>query len=264
MIDRLICAQAEVDSWRIQQGYSLLTENHRQMLVQNPNLTFIFEYIGEINQHVVFYQGIDELVLIGIRSVVNGREYSYAEVKDYSIQYNVKMTDIESLSVDDMIKEMKTANALEKAGWVLNIDGHKVKVKCDDYCNVHRILDRASSINVVIKSIADNTFDDLISKVPEQLRNRVSFIRKLLLDFVVEKENSILDYYNKAPKDCRKDFMTWVDKNVPKNYSGFVKNKFLGKEYNLLKRRGGYIRFNKIYDRPFEYYYAKELEDKKQ
>jgi len=247
------------NSWRLGNGYSLLTKGHKLMIEDNPDFTFMFEYVSKINQHVVYYEDLNGLFLIGARNVLDGREVTYRELRKYSKLWNVPMAEIENITTDEMFSKMKTANALEKEGWVLNIDGHKVKIKCDDYCNVHRILDNVSSVNVIIKAVADNNYDDLISKVPLQLLERVKFIKQMVVEFKNNKENIILDYYKNAPKENMKEFMIWVDTNVEKCYNGFVKNRYLNKEYNPLKKREGYIKFNKMYKYPFEYYYSKEL-----
>lgn len=224
------------NSWRLEDGIKMLTNNHKEMLVKNQNLTFIFEYIALKDSHVVCYKKEQEgLYLIGIRDVYTGYEYSYSEVKKMATKFKVPMTKIEKLTLDDLLVKMKEYKSSDKEGYVINIDGHKVKVKCDDYCDLHRMLDKISSINVIIKNIAEDHFDDLISKVPENYKQRVLGIAEKIFDWKKSKEQEIDRYYKLAPKTDRKTFMIWVDTNCDKDIKGYVKSKYLGQEYNVLK-----------------------------
>lgn len=231
------------NSWRLQDGYKMLTNNHREMVVKNPNLTFIFEYISLRDAHVVLYSKKQEgLYLIGIRDTTTGYEYSYKEVRRMANKYGIKMTEIEKLDLSQILEQMKVVKCHEKEGWVLNIDGHKIKVKCDDYCSIHKMLDKISSVNVIIQNVANGTFDDLISKIPETHRDRVTKIANKIQEWVFDTEGKIRDYYSVAPKDDIKTFMSWIDENVSKDISGYVKCKYLNEEYNLLKKRNGAYR----------------------
>lgn len=226
------------NSWRLQDGYNMLTNqpNYVQMLKDNLIYTFIFEYITLKDAHVVNYKLEDEgLYLLGMRNVCTGEQLSYKEVNKYADNYQVKMTQIFNKTFDEVMKDTKKYKSHEMEGYVLNIDGHFVKVKCDDYVQIHKILSNISSINLIIKHIADNTFDDLISKVPESYSWRVMKVANLVFDYIKTTDNIVNNYFLNAPKNTRKDFMIWVDQNVPKEFNGYVKNKYLGKEYNYIK-----------------------------
>ena len=237
--DIIMCGSMALNqdnSWRLKDGYRMLTNNHKEMIAKNQNLTFIFEYISLKDSHVVCYNKEQEgLYLIGIRDVFTGYEYSYSEIRKMANKFNVPMTKIEKLSLDDLLVKMKEYKSNEKEGWVINIDGHKVKVKCDDYCDLHRMLDKISSVNVIIKNIAEDHFDDLISKVPESYQSRVMGVAEKIFEWKKSKEQEIDRYYKLAPKTDRKTFMIWVDTNCDKDIKGYVKSKYLGQEYNVLK-----------------------------
>jgi hypothetical protein len=224
------------ESWRLVEGYSWLTGNHKLMIESNPDLTFIFEYISLKDVHVVMYEKEEEgLYLIGIREVNTGKEYSYAEVKEFADIYDVKMTEIENRTFDEIMEAVKQYKSNEKEGWVINIDGHRIKLKCDDYVQLHRILTHVSSINLIIKAVSDGYYDDLISKVPDVYRKRVNGIAKMIYQYIHETEFDIQYWYNKAPKDDRKTFFVWVNQNVPKDLRAYVSNKYLGYPYHVIK-----------------------------
>jgi len=82
-------------SWRLQDGYSMLTDNHKQMIKNNPIFTFIFEYISVRDAHVVIYEKDKEgLYLIGMRNADTGEELNYAELRKFARKYGVLMANI--------------------------------------------------------------------------------------------------------------------------------------------------------------------------
>jgi hypothetical protein len=237
-------------SWRLEDGYSMLSDNHRIMVKENSNYTFIFEYISIKDAHVVIYNKKEEgLYLIGIVDVFSGYELPYSEIIEFSKKYNIKTTVIENKTIDDILKLSKTMKSNEKEGWVINIDGHKVKLKCDDYVSLHRLLDRLSSVNLIIESVADNKFDDLISKVPEVYRDRILKIYNTIIEYRKVSNDYIDDMYKNAPKLNRKIFMIWVTENVTYKYQSYVRNKYMGRDYNVLKSHSGqYKKMKQILD----------------
>ena len=81
------------NSFRLEEGYQLLTDNYKKMIKSMPTITFIFEYISEKDKHVVPYEKKKQkgLYLIGMRSVIDGEEYPYETIKDVSEAFNVPL-----------------------------------------------------------------------------------------------------------------------------------------------------------------------------
>lgn len=228
------------NSWRLLDGYNILTSqcNYVNMLKENSEYTFIFEYITLRDAHVVNYKKDDEgLYLLGMRNVYTGEQLSYNEVKTFAVKYLVKMTQIFNKTFDEVIADTKKYKSHEMEGFVMNIDGHLVKIKCDDYVQIHKVLSNISSINLIIKHIADNTFDDLVSKVPESYKWRVLKVANLVFDYIKNTDKFVNQYFIEAPKVSKKDFMIWIDANVPKEVRGYVRCKYLEKDINYI--RGG-------------------------
>ena len=230
----------------------MLTENHKQMFMKNLDITFMFEMVSMKNAHVVNYQEEDEgLYLTGARNVYTGHQYGYNALEELAKIYNIKVVQVEQGTLDDLIVKTKEYLSCDKEGWVLYIDGELVKLKCDDYVQIHKMLSKISSVNVIIQNLAEETYDDLISKVPENYRDRVQLVANMVIDWVKSTENAIQEWYRKAPKKDRKGFMLWVDDQVPKHLRGYVRQKYLGQEYNLLKKNShtkcaGYTKFGEM------------------
>lgn len=227
-------------SWRLADGYKKLTNQHRIMIKENPEYTFIFEYINLKDAHVVLYNKQDEgMYLIGIRNVYTGYELTYKEIKEYSLKYSIPMAQIENITIHEAMKKAKEYKSNEKEGWILNIDGHKIKIKCDDYVHLHRLLDKVSSVNVIIKNIADNKYDDMMSKIPDSYKSRVEKIAKIIVDYKNNTEKLINEYFEKAPKTDKKTFMIWVTENCPNEIKGYIRSKYLDMNVNVLKSYAG-------------------------
>ncbi len=230
-------------SWRIKDGYSMLDESYKMLIKSFPNYTFIFEYISKKDVHVVNYSKEQEgLYLIGIRHNTTGIELSYLEVITLAHKYNVKVVEMEHLTLNELLKEMKIAKCDEKEGWVLNIDGHKIKIKTDDYVNMHRLFDVRPSVNIVIKAVADDYYDDFYAKVPEAQKEFVANIKEQVTNYVNKIESRIDFAYDNLPKSDKKEIMIYIQNNVDKDIRKYVISKYLGQEYNILKSKNGRYR----------------------
>ena len=191
--------------------------------------------------------------LIGMRDVYSGKMLSYKELQEVASKYEgVKVTSVFDKSLDEIMEIVKTRKSVDMEGFVINIDGHLFKLKVDDYVQMHRILSKLSAPSVIIKCLADGTFDDVLAKLPEAYRSDIL----ILSDFILSHERDFLKtvdkYYEAAPKEDKKEFMLWVTNQVPRKYQGGVRNKYLNKPVEYLRRaRGGnqsyqYIKMSEI------------------
>lgn len=234
-------------SWRLQDGIRMLNSEEyskiREAIKKYPEYCFIFEYISLQDAHVVVYKKEQEgLYLIGIRNKNTGVQLPYKAVNNIANTFHIKTTKLFDKTFDEIKNDTKTYKSNEKEGYVLNIDGYLVKIKVDDYVLIHNTISKLSSINATIKSIADDTFDDFVSKVPKNYQDRIMRTANFVFNYIEKTKEEVEDYLNKAPKNNRKDFMIWVDKNVPKCYNGYVKNLYLGNKNNYVKTATGHYK----------------------
>lgn len=231
-----------VDSWRVSESYEYLDNhpNYKQMITENEGLTFIFESISANDPHVVLY---DEdkygLYLIGVRDKFTGREFLYKEVIDFANKYHTLVTEIESYTLDELFGAKSKFKANEKEGWVLSMDGFKVKFKCDDYLEIHKCYSKKSLPKLVIKAMADGNIDDVISAMPDKYRPIALDVVKIVEKYVSDESNNIKSYFEKAPKDDKKDFAVWIKKNAPEKYFSNLINLYKGDSIEILKSRAG-------------------------
>ena len=226
------------NSWRLQDGYRMIHEllGYEEMLKTHPNMTFIFEYISLKDAHVVKYTKEQEgLYLIGIRMNWSGKEFPYYMVTQIAKNYNIPTTEIFNKTFDEIMNELDDKSSDEAEGFVINIDGYKLKVKYNDYVHIHKALSKLSSINLIIRSIADDKYDDLLSKLPIAYHDNVKRVAGIVFQYMRTTEKQIREYYNEAPKNDRKDFMIWINQNVPKKYRGYCRELYFGKTINVIK-----------------------------
>lgn len=239
------------DSWRLADGYKMLTtnENYVQMLTENPDLTFIFEYLSYEDSHVVIYSEDDYgLHLIGVRNTITGELYSYNVMLDYAKKYNVKTTTLfVDKTLDEIMDSLDDYKSNEKEGFVLNIDNFMVKIKYNDYVAMHKILSQISSINLIIKAIGDGIFDDFISKIPTSYRQRVLDVAKKIFKYISLINADIEKYYNQTIELEFVEKMKYIQQNVPKSLQWMIINKVKGNEIDVIKRKSGnYIKIKEI------------------
>ena len=264
------------NSWRIEDCKErFIDERYISMAKDYSNFTFIFEYISLKDAHVVKYNNEQEgLYLIGMRNVYSGEEKSNDYIRRVAERYNIPCCEKENISLNQMLEQMKVLKSCDKEGWVMNFvyDDedlekdkvvHRVKVKCDDYVHLHRLLSKVSSINVLIEAVAEDRVDDLLSKVPDNHKESLlPIIDKLqgyckLYNYIVEyyvnlyKDNLTEDAdMSKTQEEDRKEKMLWVNNNVSNLVQSAVRRVICGQPYdNPLKNSGGYKKMSEIEDK---------------
>ena len=226
------------NSWRLQDGYRMIKSNpnYSTMLRACSNYTFIFEYISLKDAHVVKYTKEQEgLYLIGIRCNATGVEFSYKDVLMIADLYDIPTTEIFDKTLDKIMNELDDKTSDEAEGFVINIDGYKVKIKYNDYVHIHKALSKLSSINLIIRSIADDKYDDLLAKLPVAYHDNVKNVAAIVINYINSTEEQIREYYNKAPKDDKKKFMIYITENVPKEFQGYCRELYFGNKINVIK-----------------------------
>lgn len=243
------------ESWRLTEGYKLLTNGHKKMMEDYPDWTFMFEYISPKNIIVVNYTQEEEgLYLFGARNVYSGEQKTYEEVLSIGKHYNVPCTDIYDDSFEDIMTKLDDYKSDDKEGWVIGIqssDGNifKAKLKVNDYVLMHKALTKMISPNAIIKAIAEDCYDDFYSKIPVAYRGLADDISKVVYNYLYTMAFEVGYYLTKAKENSNdtKSFMIYCDKEIPKKYNGYVKAKYLGREINFLKKNGlGYKKLNEL------------------
>ena len=243
------------ESWRLSEGYSLLTDGHKRMFKDFPDWTFIFEYISPKNPIVVKYTKEQEgLYLLAARNVYDGSEMTFTELKGKASWYSIKITENYADSLSDILTQTEKYTSDEKEGWVLDIIGidgvhFRTKIKTESYLLMHRILAGKVSPNAVVQAIHDNILDDFLSTVPEAYRSIINEYKENVYLYIRLMKQTVNFYYQKIEKnglESKKEKMIWIQNNVPKDFQGAVRNKVLGYENDYLKHINDTVKYQFI------------------
>lgn len=240
------------ESWRLSEGYSLLTDGHKRMFKDFPDWTFIFEYISPKNPIVVKYTKEQEgLYLLAARNVNDGSEMTFSELKGKASWYSIKITENYADSLSDILTQTEKYTSDEKEGWVLDIIGidgvhFRTKIKTESYLLMHRILAGKVSPNAVVQAIHDNILDDFLSTVPEAYRSIIDEYKENVYLYIRLMKQTVNFYCQKIEKnglESKKEKMIWIQNNVPKDFQGAVRNKVLGYENDYLKHINDTVKY---------------------
>lgn len=247
-----------VESWRLAEGYKLLSDGQKELIRDYPDYTFIFEYISPKNPIVVKYDESQEgLYLLAARDVKDGKEVSFDILSDMAEEYDSKVTQwYYNATLFSVLADTDNYLSSEKEGWVVDmVDGHKnhfrCKIKTSDYVLMHKALSKNISPNAVINAIHEDRFDDFLANCPEAYRELIMQyyntvheylnLYKELIDKILTKGNAeCVDFWNN-----KKGAMLWMDK-LPKVLKGRTKTKYLGQENDFLLKRQFCYKYSEI------------------
>lgn len=112
-------------------------------------------------------------------------------------------------------------------------------VKCDDYLQVHYLLEAISSKNILIKAVADGTVDDILGKIPTNYKKSVLEDIETINKYVKKRMEEIYSYYNKVKNKETDKEMAIACKELGMNSKmmGYMFSLRNGKEINIFNPR---------------------------
>lgn len=236
-------------SWRLERGLKLLKENgYTPLLKLFPNCTFCFEFVSPDNPVVVKYDKKDEgLYLFAVRNVVNGMEWDYEILKQKADLFGVKCVEqYKNTDLSTILNSVDLYSSNEKEGWVISIwedeeIPFRVKIKTTDYILMHHSLANNISPNAIIQSIMEDKIDDFKSKVPVAYIDLVEKIESEVREYLKLMYQSVEKYYKELVDNCkdlndRKEVMLYIDNNIPSFINSYIKNKYLNRPNDFLKK----------------------------
>ena len=229
----------EEQSQSLKEGHNWLNsienDNYREMLKDNPNDTHIFEWISLADAHIVRYNKEDiGLYLIGIRNIVTGKQYSYKEVNERAKKYNIRTTELYTKTLQELLNDCKTYKSNEKEGFVIRLDDHFIKLKCEDYISIVNLIKETSSTNEIIRAIYYNDTKSILDKLPKE---QIDFIKRkmeYIYLYVSLMKKEIERYFSLAPKESKKEFVLWIQHNAPKLLFKELIRKYENRENTIL------------------------------
>ena len=253
----VVSSSKELDperSWRVKMAKKMILadENIMNLLKKYDDFTAIFELIVPEDPHVVQYDYSKDkgLYLITLRNNLYGYCIHYSvingKIKDeFHIGHCVCYYD--TITFNDVLTSLSKYKSYEKEGYVMMIDGEFfVKIKCQDYVQMHGVVGALTSINLTISHIADNTFDDFYASIPEAYKPRIKKLADYILDWIAKQK----EYVDKEAEKIlnmfpdRKSRFIYIEERSMEYGSlirSWVITKVLGNEPNYLKLRSGKV-----------------------
>lgn len=225
-------------SYQLKEGYDLLKDNYIQLCKDNQDYTFIFEAILEDDRHIVNYN-MNYLYLIGSRNIYNGQCLSYQELDILGKKYNID-TPVKDKDLNTCLENQHLYNSSAKEGWVIFIKikdkEYRYKLKCDQYLQLHKLINNINNFNNLIQAIRSNIIDDLISKLPIDQKNTIKDKVNKIYNYMLIKNNEIQQYYDSIPRGLsKKEFALYIQKNIPKNYNSYMFALNNNKSFDILR-----------------------------
>ena len=208
---------------------SHLTEAHKRFLLDHEDYTCMFELIDPRESHVVPINRPAGIYLLGMRDIRNGSLRHYYEVIGLAAEYGIPATHLFDKTFAEILEMVKTESHNDIEGFVVNIDGYRVKIKCEDYLAFQRVRNNFTH-NDLIPLFLSESIDDAFSYMTDVDREYYSGLLAELLDIRQKIFAYVDNALNNNPTDNRKDFAFWVKANCHKKLRGFVLAKYSGKE----------------------------------
>lgn len=158
-------------------------------------LTPIFEFMSP-QTRIVLDHSKESLVLIAMRYNNTGSYVKYENLLEYSKLYNIPVVQPMLVGIHD-VKNLSDTEGIV----VCFTDGHKLKVKTDWYCAIHKMKENLLFEKNVIKLILEDKVDDILPAIPEADKNKLNEYKDNLLQnvqlstFIISQK---LAYYEKT------------------------------------------------------------------
>lgn len=227
-------------SWRLEYCYDFIknNDNYLYALQVYSDITFIFEMLHPQDIHCVQYDmnKMQGLHLIGMRDVNSGFTFNYNFVQSIAADFDLQTTDVFDTTLDEVLSSLGNKKSNEAEGFVLDVDGWKVKIKYDDFVKMHGVIKTLAAPNLILEAFQNDNFDDVLAKIPIAYQPRALRIAANISEYIIRKRE-IVEAFGKAAKqyDNRKQAMIYINDNVPQKYQGKVRSFYLDQDINYLK-----------------------------
>lgn len=194
--------------------------------------TPIFEWVSRQNRIVIDYPE-DNLILTSIRYLDTGSYVSYDIMKRYAEGWNIPVVGvIDGLAVQNielLAKQIQEWDTGEEGIVIWFENGHRIKIKSEDYILRHRSKDAINQEKNVIQVLLDDATDDLIPLLTPEDADRIKRFHRAFYASLEEVATQIHDQYQSLnKKGTQKDFALIVQKQVPKHLHHFMFGAYRG------------------------------------
>lgn len=189
-------------------------------------LTPMFEFCSR-SQRIVVDHPVDRMPLLAVRDNSTGLYINYETLLAYGNTFNIEVVGQHSSSnVGDIEAFLsQTAGEIGIEGYIIAFeDGHRLKVKTDEYRTIHRVVSDLASEKSVVRLIVEDKIDDALPMLaPEDVAMVTEFAR--LFAEGISLTAATVQQLAATGKDNAEDqrgFAEWVQKHVPERLRPLV------------------------------------------
>ncbi len=130
--------------------------------------TYLFEIIYPENRIVVDYNGLEELVVLGVVETATGKECNYDEMASEGFVLVKKYDGIKDYST------LKSMIANDAEGYVVRFsNGERMKIKGEEYLRLHKIMTNVSTTAVWEILSSGGDIDAILKDVPDEFYKKI-------------------------------------------------------------------------------------------
>ena len=179
--------------------------------------TYLFEIIYPENRIVVDYNGLEELVVLGVIETATGRECKYDEMDSEGFILVKKYDGIKDYST------LKSMISNDAEGYVVRFsNGDRMKIKGEEYLRLHKIMTNVSTTAIWEIMANGGDIDAILKDVPDEFYKKIK-------SYVSTLKYGYYQYWNQLGKTYDYfRFGKYGDKEVEptkKEFAEFIKDK---------------------------------------
>jgi len=178
--------------------------------------TYLFEIIYPENRIVVDYNGLEELIVLGVVETATGKECNYDEMASEGFVLVKKYDGIKDYST------LKSMIANDAEGYVIRFsNGDRMKIKGEEYLRLHKIMTNVSTTAVWEILSSGGDIDAILKDVPDEFYKKIK-------SYVSTLNYGYYQYWNQLGKTYDYfRFGKYGDKEVEptkKEFAEYIKN----------------------------------------
>ncbi len=130
--------------------------------------TYLFEIIYPENRVVVNYNGLEELIVLGVIETSTGKECKYSEMENEGFVLVKKYDGIKNYSI------LKSLISNDAEGFVVRFsNGDRMKIKGEEYLRLHKIMTNVSTTGVWELLSNGGDVNEFLKDVPDEFYKKV-------------------------------------------------------------------------------------------
>ncbi len=215
--------------------------------------TLIFEVIYPENRIVVNYGDREDIILTGIRDLASNKTMSYRQTVEFAQEYGLAHVQLNELTFEDLLEQASSGATPSRhcsggalshhvhEGWVVRFaNGLYVKIKTDQYREIHKLVSGLTKKNIVEKyqTSDEEEWRVYLINIPEEYRQEVEDIATEYQARYDALLNDIRSKYGSIPPfDVQKDFALYVQAHFDRPLHSFFYSIRAGKDITKLMHK---------------------------